>query len=669
MTIPFRSLGCAVLLTALFCPSAIAEPSLALLELSAMQDVSRAQLDRADAQQRLSEWKLAQLRELRSQAHASWQEVAQQQAIVKSNTARTRAAKQFLDIVVDCRRRIENEGMGATTADVESIGLFLAGSVRLVASIPVNVAATQLVRQHLENLQLEHDRLTAIDLAKQEQRIKKLDRAIEVYGRSPHTRPFLQRTRLQLQLARAEFDEEKAKALLADVVAKRIELAKSALAKAQSTETHHADSPIAIARPGTPFADATSSGELASLVTTMAADVSRLERHLKLLRHQREATLRRVEALAQISIHPEALQEEIRQQRNGLSVHTDAINQLESQIPLHLEIAADYAQSLAPQGESVPMQAVPTIQADRRLQVETLDASSLRRWLTLTGTRLQTEAMRVAIDAQLEFLLERERRIRALPDHARAPKEVEHVGSQIAEFQKRREVTDHSIGDLTKERRRLEHQFAAERHPTFQIVQTADGDFVSRSEFEWATTLVASVHFLGPLSPPRPTIYPYLESVSLLSRLATQPRPVPYVSAIDRPTETDLQLETGLALRWGLASQDVSSPFDRLPLRSYRRMRSNLQDRHQPEATRWTNDSREFRTFQPYDRYPWGPCGLSIFYYRVVSPTRSSFPYRSNYLFRTAFPVRSNLYSSPYTRPASFRGFGYPSWHDESCFD
>ena len=107
----------------------------------------------------------AQLKELQSRGHASWQEVAKQEVAAKSAAAVAQAAEQYHQDVLGWQARVAQLNLPQTLIESEAVKLYLPHSSRLVAWIPTEVATSELSKRHLEKLQTEYQSASNINLA------------------------------------------------------------------------------------------------------------------------------------------------------------------------------------------------------------------------------------------------------------------------------------------------------------------------------------------------------------------------------------------------------------------------------------------------------------------------------------------------------------------------
>ncbi len=177
----------------------------------------------------LAAWKLARLHELRDNGHASWREVAEQEVTVSSAAANAKAAEQYLGTIVDWQTRLANVDLPESSADDESVLLYMPRTARLVAWMSTDVASVELSRRHLDNLQREYRSLSEIDVSSLETKIESNRQAVKVFGRSERDAHLLDRAAIQLRLAVAEHEWAMARKAAAKIIARRMVLVRDSL--------------------------------------------------------------------------------------------------------------------------------------------------------------------------------------------------------------------------------------------------------------------------------------------------------------------------------------------------------------------------------------------------------------------------------------------------------
>lgn len=288
---------------------------------------------------------------------------------------------------------------------------------------------------------------------------------------------------------------------------------------------------------------------------------------------------------------------------------------------------------------------------------------------------MQTAASLAAIKAERDYLVERLKRVEQIDEQARPPKELDHLCHKVQGVEQQIVVVDRELALLDSEQQRFYHQVKSQQGGQYQLVLAGHGGFISRAQFEVGAGLIAVIGFVGQgeLFPERPSMYPYIESTTVLDCMSQLS-----IQALGARTELGSPsgwrsgyhfLRRNAQSSWDtprtmsglrLATVGISYAKDLFCYRPYGLWQVRPDRRWAPFNYSQPASTCGFQSFDPYDSYPFGSCGRSIFSYRVGGPTRSSFPYRSSYLYRTAFPTRSNLYSYPYARPSVLAG---------SCFD
>ena len=649
------------------CSASFASTPLVVAELDSQRQIADANAARASAEYELAVWQLTQLQALRSDGHASWQDVARQEVTTKSLAADLQASQQYRQAVLEWHDRLTKSHVGHSRPSSEYVQLYLPDSARLVASLPVEIASPELSRRHLENLRAEHQSLSEIDLSSLETAIMKAKTAVELYGHSNKDANLLDQAKIRLRLADAAFASAKARKESAAIIEMRMALIGKSLDKYQS---NHGEPSPALARVGTRFVDATSDLELARLAERIAIDESTASERISWLKHQHESALAQVDALQELAEYshfdPNEL-EQAKQQKSDLEL---AIGRAHELLAVKQQIASNYVRKSELQSKNNVKQAELLALDDACFT----GASEVRHWLQLQQLKFQTAAKLAAIKAQRDYLVERLRRVERIDEHARPPKELDHLRHKVQGVKQQLAMLNRDLALLDSEQQRFYHQVKSQQGQQYQLVQSGDGRFISRERLEVGAGLIAVVSFVGQgeLFPERPGMYPYIESTSVLdclSRLSIQApgAMTEFDSLVGWQSGQDFG-RPGVRSSWNapcafnglrLATDGITYAQDLLCYVPFSLWGVRPDPWWAPNYL-GSAASCGFRSFDPYQRYPFGYCGRSIFSYRVGSPTRASFPYRSSYLYRTAFPVRSNLYTYPYARPSLFV---------DSCFD
>jgi hypothetical protein len=495
----------------------------------------------------------------------------------------------------------------------------------------------------------------------------KTKKAVELYGDSNKDANLLDQAKIRVRLADADFASAKARKESAAIIEMRMALIGKSLDKYQS---NHGEPSPALARVGTRFVDATSDRELARLVGAMSIDESTASERIAWLKHQYEAALDRIDALQELAEYSHADPNELEQSKQLKSDLELKIGRAQELLAVKQQIAGDFQRK----SELLPTNNVRQAESLALDNAWFAGANEARHCLQLQQLKLETAASLTAIKAERDYLVERLKRVERIDEQARPPKELEHSRHKVQGVEQQLAMVDRDLALLNSEQQRFYHQVKSQQGQQYRLVQADQGKFFSREQFEVAAGLIAVVGFVGEgeLFHEMPSLYPYIESTTVfdcMSQLSIQAAGATeeFDSLLSWRPGNDL-LRQGAQSSWNtrtssglrLATDGFSYAKDLFCYRPYEfwQVRGDQRwaayDYFRPAAT------RGFRSFDPYDRYPFGSCGRSIFAYRVGSPTRASFPYRNSYLYRTAFPTRSILYSYPYARPSVLAG---------SCFD
>ncbi len=651
-----------------FCSAGSAATPLVVAELDSQRQIAEADAELASAEYDLAMWQLTQLQALHRDGHASWQDVARQEVTTKSLVADVQASQQCLQAVLEWNDRLTKPHVGRSRPSSEYVQLYLPGSARLVASLPVEIASPELARRHLENLRAEHHSLSEIDLSSLETAIMKAKKAVELYGHSNEDASLLDQAKIRLRLADAAFASAMARKESASIIEMRMALIGKSLDKYQSNLGEPSPN---FARAGTRFVDATSDRELARLAERIAIGESTASERITWLKHQHESALDRVDALQALAafshFDPNEL-EQAKQQKSDLEL---AIGRAQELLTVKQQIASNYVQKSELQSKKNAGQTESPVLEDACFT----GASEVRHAFQLQQLKFQTAAELAGVQAQRDYLVERLRRVERIDEHARPPKELDHLRHKVQGVKQQLAIVDRDLALLDSEQQRFYHQVKSQQGQQYQLVQSDDGGFISRERFEVGAGLITLVSFAaqGELFPELPGMFPYIESTSVLDCLALLSMQAPgamteFNSLFGWQPGYDFG-RPSLRSSWNapctfnglrLATDGITYPRDLFCYVPSSLWGERSDPWWAPNYLPGPPASCGFRTFDPYQRYPFGSCGQSIFSYRVGSPTRASFPYRSSYLYRTAFPVRSNLYSYPYARPLGFVG---------SCFD
>ncbi|NNE01459.1 MAG: hypothetical protein HKN47_29450, partial [Pirellulaceae bacterium] len=639
--------------------------------------------------------KLTRLIQLQANGHASWQEVAQQQVSVTSLAARSRAAQQYLRAVVDCQERLASVAGDQDIPDYECVRLYMPRTTRLVGWMPTEVASAELAKQHLESLARELQTTKALDLSALQTGVDAAQQSVEVLQRSAQDTDLLERAKIRLRLAVANYESAKARKAAASALVRRMVLTRDSL------RAHRNDRPTdqqigpnrdsqSIAQVGTRFVDASGDRKLSSLVNSMAVNQSVLGQRFSWLSHRQQAATETVDVLKRLLQNKHANQDEL-----NLALHRQ--RELETQIQQIRETIGQQhkiAEFYLSDAETSPITGVLESSADESGQFS-VDPNVVRHRLEMIRRTLEAIASRSAVEAVHEYLAEKMKRIARIPRRLRAPKELDHIRHKVRGAQLQLEMIGSEIAAMEQEQKRFERQLRSQRGEQYQLVQVDNGEFISRQHFELAQIWIAAVGFVGQVDccGHWPGMHPYIESSLLFdcsSELLVDLYPsIPSVfQHLDRGSEDALLTRTQFSSLWhtpdaicrlGLAS-DWLNRRQRDPrcYTSYRPWHYDLRYRWEPRAYLAVPDFQRyrFRSCYPYayrDLYAGSPSGYwrwSVLSYQVGGPPRSTFPYRSSYLFWSAFPTRSILYANPYARPStSFSGFGYTRWLNSSCFE
>lgn len=501
----------AVLTVSLASISSFAAVPLVTAERASNEAICHADFERTAAEMELAQWKLTQLEALQCRGHASWQEVAEQLVTVRAATARASAAKrllQFLSESLAC-----SNDPSSTPVDTESIPLYLPGSARLVGWIPAERASHQLVTRQLEDLTATHKSLLNIDFSPYVISIEKTERSLEAYSRSPSDAHHLRRAKIQLRLAKAEYELVQARKVSAAIVARRIKLLRTSLAKLESSEPD-----LSIAQVGTTFVDCTSDRELAELVITMANEETTAIRHLEWLEQRRQAATSRIAKLEELSKYPAADARELEQARADTAAIDGLIRNAATQIQMYKHVAGAYTARSLPVAED-KRQENSAIATDWRG-----DAAIVRHMLQLQQIRLQTTTEAEIVEAHHSYLRERMTRLERIEPTPRLTNELDDLRQNIKTTELRSKILLGQSALLEREKQRFLCQVRSQFGENFQLVQAADGEFLDRDELSAGAAAIAVVGIVGDYSrvfPKSSAAHAYLESTTILGCVAS----------------------------------------------------------------------------------------------------------------------------------------------------
>jgi hypothetical protein len=564
---------------------------------------------------------------------------------------------------------------------------------RLVAWMPTDVASNDQTKRHLENLRREHQSASSIDLSSLQTEIETARQAIATFGRNVRDAHLHTRAKIQLRLAVAKYESAKARKAAAKIYIRRMVLVRDSL-RANRTESQNEtiddtdQGSKSLANIGTRFVDSSSDGELFQLVNSMAADESIVSERIAWLKHQQAAAADRVDSLQKLLQHKHAGRDELDQAIQQRSDLKSQIQQVQQAMRLQQQIANSYKQK----SDSEPITNVGELEALDEDDPVWSDPNIVRHSLEVQKLKLQATASHAAITARRDFLAERMRRIERIPQRLRAPKELDHARHKVQGAQQQLAIVDREIAALEREQQRFTRQLRSQRSEQYQLVQVDGGQFIGREQFELARVWIAAVGFVGQseIFPYWPGMHPYIESSILFDCTSDllMDRPcltTGWTSSAGWRTCDTLLRRSVVSSVWNapcstsrlrLGTDWISRPHDLFCYAPYRTRQFDLRYRWSPRAYLSLPDRYQFRPCYPYayhDLYAGPADGFwrwSVLSYQVGGPPRSTFPYRSDYLFWSAFPTRSNLYANPYARPSyPFSGLGYSGWLNSSCFD
>jgi hypothetical protein len=653
------SLGALLLIAS--CSSGVAAAPDAVAELQAERKIAEADRDRSSAKYELAAWRLAQLRELHSRGHASWQEVAEQEVTAKQAAAMAESAKQYVHAIGQWQARVTTPTAQHPEAEPESITLYMPGTPRLVAWIPTEAATAELTRRHLEMLRSEQQSLSQLDLSAREAAIIKAHRAVDIYGSSPEDIDLLRRAHIQLRLAKSEYQHAQARQESSRVVAARITLISNSL-KQRQPECEGTS--FSLAQTGTRFVDATSDRELTQLVAAMATDLTTTRGQVAWLEHQQKASLDHIAALTSLSASAAADPTELEQAQQQAADLQRQISLVQDTWGVQQATANRVAQTLTTQPTAGRAQTTTSKQdlADDLVA----SAAVVRHDLDLQQLHLQTVAGRAAIQAQADYLSERAKRVERIPEHARPPQELATLRHHVQSLQLQLAIIDGELQQLDREQRRFGLQVRSQQGDQYQLVQSGNGTFIGRAPFEHGRELLGLIGVIGNLDPVLnvASAYSYIESpivldcinqLSVHSPAATAAfyhRTDYRTHAYLAPAVLSTNWATPLAANgvpWARAA--LNDSWDRFCYTPIGLRRARPQDRSFTRDYLRTSVTWGDRSYYPYGSYAFGLSRPSRTSLQSRFPPVTSIPSRRSYLDRSRWPTRSMPYSSSVARP------------------
>ncbi len=487
-----------------------AEKPLVVEELEVARNIAAAELQQALAEQALADWRLAQFEELRSKRHASWQELAEQEVATQAAQARTQAAEQFLRLVLEEQARLEAIGPFDSALDTECIRLFVPGSSRLAAWLPVEVASSELCRRHIEHLRSELEEVKAVEQSALLADIKTAEQAVAAGLRFAPDSVSTKRDKYQLQLAEAKYDLAQARQNRARVITRRIELS------TEAQERHSDDtSSLALAEFGTRFVDMTVDRDLARLAQEMVSDHRLATIELDRLQHELQAILDRAAALETLSqVHNWTDTSELIRTRQQQAELAQELEELQEILAWSQQLANEYG----PINEIDLGHDAGHTASSACGHEPAHDASMLRHSLELAYLRLYAAADRASVDAEKRYWLERLERVAGMSLESRHPEELERLNRTVEAVRLKLEFAEQKMLQLEREQQRVALQFDAQQREAYQLIQLADGQFITRQEMERSAALIAMLGVVGHAAPlpSRPSMLAYIESPNLL---------------------------------------------------------------------------------------------------------------------------------------------------------
>ena len=385
-----------------FCSWSFAETPLVIAELDGQRTIAEAEVARADAEYEIASWRLTQLNELVSRGHASWQEVAEQAVTVQAAAAEARASEQFLNVVLQLQSRLAEIDLQQARSESESVKLSVPGTFRMVAWIPIEAASLELSKRHLENLRIEHESLSQIDVSSFEAAIEKAKRAVQLYGKSEHDADLLSRAKIQLRVAAAECERARARKNFATITARRVELVRDSIEHRQENE---AEPSSTLAQAGTRFVDATCNRDLVQLVGAIATDQTVARGKLAWLEHERTGILGRIDAWKNFPRRPGPMLVNLNKQDNK----TPSLNCKSGEPATHWICSNKFSAHYNGRSRHGHQ-----MMASSRIWVIWMTIASpvllsfaTRHYLDLQQLSQQTAARRAAIQAQSDYMIER----------------------------------------------------------------------------------------------------------------------------------------------------------------------------------------------------------------------------------------------------------------------
>jgi hypothetical protein len=654
----------AALLLIAYCSSGIAATPDAVAQLQAERSIAEADQDRLSAQYELAAWRLAQLQELHDRGHASWQEVAQQEVTTKEAAAMAESAKQYLRAVAQWQARITTSTAQHPEAEPESIKLYMPGTARLVAWIPTEAATAELTRRHLEMLRSEQQSLAEIDLSAREAAIVKAQRAVDIYASSPEDINLLRRAQIRLRLAKSEYQHAQARQQSSRVVAARINWISNSLKQRQA---ECAEPLFSLAQTGTRFVDATCDRELTQWVATMATDLTTAAGQVAWLKHQHEASLNRIDALTSLSASAAADPGELEHAQQQAADLQRQITLAQNAWGVQQATANRFAHTLTTQPTAERAQTTARTPA----LADDLVASPavVRHYLDLQRLQLQTAAGRASIQAQADFLSERAKRVERIPEHARPPQELANLRQHLQSLELQLAIIDGELQQLDREQRRFGLQVRSQQGDPYQLVQSGNGTFIGRAQFERGRELLELIGFLGNLDPlfnvsathsyiESPIVLDCINRLSVYSPAAsaaihnpTGYRTHAYLAPPAGPTNSWEAPLAANGVPWARAA--LNDSWDRFCYTPIGLRRTRPHDRSLTRDVLRTSVTWGYRSYYPYGSYAFGLSRPSRTSLQSRFPPVTSIPSRRSYLDRNQWPTRSMPYSNSIARPGN----------------